>query len=83
MWISAKKIGDNLKSFYGVDSVQYTIQDGPDAGQTVEHVHIHIIPTPKRKYNKDENIDAPDAVPRGFEEMGKEAEIYRLSFNMK
>lgn len=83
MWISAKKIGENLKSLYGVEAVQYTIQDGIDAGQTVDHVHIHIIPIPKRKYSKDEDIDAPERVARSQEEMAKEAELYRQSFNLK
>lgn len=31
-FISSKKIGENLKSYYQLDSVQYTIQDGEDAG---------------------------------------------------
>ena len=30
--ISAKKIGESLKAFYNVDSIQYSIQDGQDAG---------------------------------------------------
>jgi bis(5'-adenosyl)-triphosphatase len=44
LWYSARVLGDNLKAFYKTDSIDYTIQDGKDAGQTVEHVHIHIIP---------------------------------------
>ena len=71
MWISAKKIGESLKSLYGVEAIQYTIQDGIDAGQTVDHVHMHIIPIPKRKYNKDEDIDAPERVARNLEEWPK------------
>ena len=83
MWISAKKIGESLKSIFGVEAIQYTIQDGFDAGQTVDHVHIHIIPIPKRKYNNSEDIDAPERVARSVEEMAKEAELYRQSFNLK
>ncbi len=57
MWISVKKISENLKKFYNViekfilrikidqtDSIQITIQDGEDSGQTVPHCHIHLIP---------------------------------------
>lgn len=83
MWISAKKIGENLKNIYGIESIQYTIQDGIDAGQTVDHVHIHIIPIPKRRYNTNEDIDAPERVARSIEEMSKEAELYRQSFSLK
>jgi bis(5'-adenosyl)-triphosphatase len=44
LWQSAKMLGDNLKAFYKTDAISYNIQDGKDAGQTVEHVHIHLIP---------------------------------------
>jgi diadenosine tetraphosphate (Ap4A) HIT family hydrolase len=30
------------------DSVQISIQDGDDAGMTIEHCHIHIIPMTKK-----------------------------------
>ena len=46
LWISVKTLTQNLKKYYGTDSVQISIQDGEDAGQTVEHCHIHIIPIP-------------------------------------
>ena len=48
MWISAKNIAQNLKKFYHVESVQISIQDGEDSGQTVDHCHIHIIPIPAK-----------------------------------
>ena len=37
--ISSKKIGENLKSFYQVDSIQYTIQDGEDAGILMFYIY--------------------------------------------
>ena len=47
MWVSAKNIAENLKKYYHTNSVQISIQDGKDAGQTVEHCHIHLIPIPE------------------------------------
>ena len=33
-----------------------TCQDGPQAGQTVAHVHIHLIPRKKRDFEKNDEI---------------------------
>ena len=78
MRISAKNISDNLKKYYHTDSVQISIQDGKDSGQTVEHCHIHIIPIPSG-YNA-QTIDDSSRKPRTKEEMAQEAEDYRNNF---
>ena len=86
MWISAKKIGENLKRYYNCDSIQYTIQDGPDAGQTVSHLHMHIIPHSNSSVSSEsgkEDIDCEDKDIRSIEDMSKEAESYREHFNLK
>ncbi|KAF4359057.1 hypothetical protein G4B88_020601 [Cannabis sativa] len=70
--------------------------DGPQAGQTVPHVHIHIIPRKVGDFeNNDEIYDAIDKndkelkekldldkerKDRSFEEMAQEAEEYRKLF---
>jgi len=101
LWVSAKKIADSIKKFYNViishliysqtDAVQLTIQDGDDAGQTVNHCHIHLIPVTKRI-----SIGSLDSVgnnifhynqigerqDRSEEDMINEAELYRLSFSL-
>ena len=61
------------------DSVQITIQDGEDAGQTVEHCHFHIIPITK-KHNFNESLDSSQRIERTQEDMEKETEIYREAF---
>ncbi|CAL4184787.1 unnamed protein product [Meganyctiphanes norvegica] len=33
-----------LSEKYNAESCNIAIQDGPDAGQTIEHVHVHILP---------------------------------------
>ena len=41
----ARLVGDAvLKAHPHADSLTLTIQDGPSAGQTVKHLHIHIMP---------------------------------------
>ena len=46
---------ENLKKYYNTDSIQITIQDGEDAGQSIEHLHIHLIPYSKK--NLIQNLD--------------------------
>lgn len=33
-----------IERVYGASSLNIAIQDGPDAGQSVPHVHVHVIP---------------------------------------
>lgn len=33
-----------VQAHYGGASLTLTIQDGPEAGQTVPHVHVHVLP---------------------------------------
>ncbi|RZC78002.1 hypothetical protein C5167_002198 [Papaver somniferum] len=44
LWLTAHKVGGTLEDHYQASSLTFTIQDGPEAGQTVPHVHIHILP---------------------------------------
>ena len=78
MWISAKNISDNLKKYYHTDSVQISIQDGKDSGQTVEHCHIHLLPIPEGYKSK--GVDNDNRKARTLEDMIQEAEIYKQNF---
>lgn len=44
MWVTAQKIAAAVEREYSATSVTFAIQDGPQAGQTIPHVHIHILP---------------------------------------
>ena len=44
LWILAQRVGTALEPHYGASSLTLTIQDGPQAGQTVPHVHVHVLP---------------------------------------
>jgi bis(5'-adenosyl)-triphosphatase len=44
MMVFARKITSVLKTFFDCDGFDWTIQDGVSAGQTVPHLHLHIIP---------------------------------------
>eukprot|EP00004_Rigifila_ramosa_P020207 TRINITY_DN5231_c0_g1_i2.p1 TRINITY_DN5231_c0_g1~~TRINITY_DN5231_c0_g1_i2.p1 ORF type:complete len:124 (+),score=20.94 TRINITY_DN5231_c0_g1_i2:74-445(+) len=44
LWLSAQQIGQVVQREFNGTSLSFTVQDGPEAGQTVPHVHIHILP---------------------------------------
>jgi bis(5'-adenosyl)-triphosphatase len=43
-FIFARKITDFLSSHFKADGFDWALQDGMSAGQTVGHVHLHMIP---------------------------------------
>jgi bis(5'-adenosyl)-triphosphatase len=44
MMVFARNITKVLKTVFNCDGFDWTIQDGVSAGQTVPHLHLHIIP---------------------------------------
>ena len=44
MMVFARRVTSVLKTVFGCDGFDWTIQDGVSAGQTVPHLHLHIIP---------------------------------------
>nr|GLL42850.1 bifunctional bis(5'-adenosyl)-triphosphatase/adenylylsulfatase FHIT [Ipomoea trifida] len=96
LWCAAQKIGRQLESYHNASSLTFAIQDGPQAGQTVPHVHVHIIPRKSGDFEKNDEIyDALDEKEkelkqsldldkerkdRSMEEMAQEADEYRKLF---
>jgi len=75
MWNFARSFSKILKSYYDAKWIAFAIQDGINAGQSVKHVHLHILP----KYSKDfdSKIDLVERLPRNEFDMYEEAELYR------
>ncbi|KAJ3152176.1 hypothetical protein HDU89_001395 [Geranomyces variabilis] len=44
LYLSAHTIAKKVEAQYKAESLTITIQDGVQAGQTVPHVHVHLIP---------------------------------------
>ncbi|EMS48318.1 Bis(5'-adenosyl)-triphosphatase [Triticum urartu] len=97
LWVTAKEVGAKLEQYHKASSITFAIQDGPQAGQTVAHVHIHVIPRKKGDFEKNDEIyDAIDVKEkemkekldldverkdRSMEEMAHEATEYRALFS--
>ncbi|KAG8050764.1 hypothetical protein GUJ93_ZPchr0009g850 [Zizania palustris] len=97
LWLTAKEVGARLEQYHKASSLTFTIQDGPQAGQTVPHVHIHVIPRKKGDFEKNDEIyDVIDVKERELkdkldldierkdrtmEEMAHEANEYRALFS--
>ncbi|TPX64258.1 hypothetical protein SpCBS45565_g05987 [Spizellomyces sp. 'palustris'] len=56
MFLSAQAIGKVIEKEYGGESLTITLQDGPKAGQTVPHVHVHVIPRKKGDWANNDDI---------------------------
>lgn len=44
LWLSVRAVQRILQSHYGCDAFNVSVQDGRAAGQSVPHVHVHILP---------------------------------------
>ena len=56
LFASSQKIARVIEKEYGVTSLSIAIQDGPEAGQTVEHVHVHLLPRKKGDFESNDDV---------------------------
>jgi bis(5'-adenosyl)-triphosphatase len=84
LFVSAQKVLSAIEREYNATSCTLAIQDGQDAGQTVEHVHLHIVPRRPGDFQRNDDVydkihdsetslDVPHQAMRGEQDMKKES----------
>ena len=70
LFLTVQRVGRMIERVFGASSLNIAIQDGADAGQSVPHLHTHIIP---RKPQDLEGRGGSDAIYSMLE--GEEGDI--------
>ncbi|MCJ1427271.1 hypothetical protein MMC29_005174 [Sticta canariensis] len=58
LFLTVQRVGRMVQRVYHASSLNIAIQDGADAGQSVPHVHAHIIPRKKADLDERGGADA-------------------------
>lgn len=84
LFIVAKKVQLVLEKHHGVKAFTICVQDGKEAGQTVPHVHVHILARRSGDFGDNEiyqklasHDKETERKPRTDEVMAEEAALYR------
>ncbi|KAL6464424.1 hypothetical protein MHYP_G00267410 [Metynnis hypsauchen] len=92
LFTTTQRVANIVEEHFKASSLTIAIQDGPEAGQTVKHVHVHVLPRRAGDFERNDSIydelqkhdkDSED-VPskwRSEEEMAKEATELRGLFS--
>ncbi|XP_077429581.1 bis(5'-adenosyl)-triphosphatase isoform X1 [Vanacampus margaritifer] len=88
LFSTTQRVANLVEKHFNATSLTIAIQDGPEAGQTVKHVHVHVLPRKAGDFERNDSVydelqkhDGQDEdVPskwRSEEEMAAEAFILR------
>ncbi|XP_029539430.1 bis(5'-adenosyl)-triphosphatase [Oncorhynchus nerka] len=92
LFTTTQRVADLVEKHFQVSSLTIAIQDGPEAGQTVKHVHVHVLPRKAGDFERNDNVydelqkhdreseDVPSRW-RTEEEMAAEASDLRKQFS--
>jgi bis(5'-adenosyl)-triphosphatase len=78
LFLTVRKVGRMIERVFDASSLNIAIQDGVDAGQSVPHVHTHIIP--RRRADLD-HMGGTDAIYGLLD--GEEGDIGRIQREVK
>ncbi|BFZ23458.1 hypothetical protein BsWGS_26497 [Bradybaena similaris] len=56
LFLTAQRVTEVIKKHFGATSSTLAIQDGSDAGQTVKHVHIHLLPRKQGDFKENDDV---------------------------
>ncbi|XP_061864343.1 bis(5'-adenosyl)-triphosphatase isoform X2 [Colius striatus] len=53
---TAQRVGNVVEKHFCGTSLTISIQDGPEAGQTVKHVHVHVLPRRAGDFRRNDDV---------------------------
>ncbi|GFO26228.1 Bis(5'-adenosyl)-triphosphatase [Plakobranchus ocellatus] len=56
LFLTVQRVSSVVNQHFGTSSSTVAIQDGPDAGQTVKHVHVHILPRKPGDFEQNDDV---------------------------
>jgi len=84
LFLAVQKVAEFVEEFYNGTANTVSINDGKDAGQTIPHVHVHVLQRRKEDFeSKDEVYEKLQSHEKGevkwrdVSEMAEEAQKYR------
>ena len=77
LWRTVRSVQDALKRQYKCDSFNVAVQDGSAAGQSVPHVHVHILPRSTGDFERNDDIydELENWAPRDVPTSRKKLEV--------
>mmetsp|Transcript_26357 Transcript_26357/g.67191 ORF Transcript_26357/g.67191 Transcript_26357/m.67191 type:complete len:153 (+) Transcript_26357:678-1136(+) len=88
MFVTAQKVAGVVEGTFRGTSATITVQDGPEAGQSVPHVHVHILPRKQGDFERNDDvydeidrkrIDNDERTDRSERDMAEEAAMLRTA----
>ncbi|XP_066995353.2 nitrilase and fragile histidine triad fusion protein NitFhit isoform X2 [Anabrus simplex] len=86
LWLTVQRVQKVIEAVNNAEASTITIQDGADAGQTIQHVHVHILPRRPGDFARNDDVyvalEKKDSLEcRSEKEMVEEAQALRLLFD--
>jgi bis(5'-adenosyl)-triphosphatase len=93
LFCAVQKVGSIVERAFEGEALTISIQDGEQAGQTIKHVHVHVIPRRKGDFIVNDDIydhlehwgklEDAKRVPRTPQQMDEEAAMLRKCFTIE
>uniref|UniRef100_H3CD34 Bis(5'-adenosyl)-triphosphatase n=1 Tax=Tetraodon nigroviridis TaxID=99883 RepID=H3CD34_TETNG len=56
LFSTTQRVASLVERHFGATSLTIAIQDGPEAGQTVKHVHVHVLPRKEGDFERNDSV---------------------------
>eukprot|EP00961_Rhodomonas_salina_P274491 3708746-Rhodomonas_salina.3 len=56
LWLAMRKVNAVIEKQYKASALNLAIQDGRDAGQSIPHVHLHVLPRVKNDFERNDDV---------------------------